>query len=107
MQINQKILLYSLRNILAAGLYIFGVSQVLSHGNQLFGEVDNRTLAPFAFLLLFVLSAAVVGSLIFGQAIYYFFDKRKKESLEMAFYSIGWLFVLTIIVLTLLVLLRH
>ena len=104
--INKKLLLCSFRNIFGAGVYIFLVSQVISHGEMLFGKVDNKILAPFAFLLLFVLSAAVVGSLIFGRAFYYFFSGKQKESVQIAVYSIGWLFLLTVLVLSVLVIIK-
>lgn len=97
--INKKLALYSFRNITAAGIYIFLVSQIMRNGDQIFGRIEDKAFGPFAFLLLFVLSAAVVGSLVFGQATYYFFDNRKKDSIFMIFYSIGWLFVMTLIVL--------
>jgi hypothetical protein len=98
---NKKIALVTLRNVIAAGIYIFGVSQLMYHGNTLFGKEDN-SLMPFALLLLFSVSAAIVGSLLFGQAAIQFLNKKNKEAVESAAYSILWLFVITAIVLIIL-----
>jgi len=97
MKTDKTLLLKTLRNTALATLYIFCVSQIMANGERLFGSEDNHTFAPFAILLLFSLSAAVVGGLIFGQSVYLFFDNKKKESVTAAFYSIGWLALITMI----------
>lgn len=91
-----KIALKTLRNTVLAVIYIFGVSQLLQNGEKLFGKMDNM-FSSFVFLMLFSLSAAVVGGLIFGQAIFLFFDGKKKESVKAAVYSVGWLALFTVI----------
>jgi hypothetical protein len=92
----------SFRNTTAAGIYIFLVSQLMQNGERLFGKDDNM-LAPFAILLLFSLSAAVVGGLLFGQSIILFLGNKKKEGIKAAIYSIGWLGAYSIISLFLLI----
>jgi len=87
------------RNAIGAIAYIFLVSQIMNSGQELFGNLGNSYLGPFAMLLLFVLSAAVVGSLLFGQAIYLFLEGKKKDGVKSAIYSIGWLFLITTVVL--------
>ncbi|MFA5197157.1 MAG: hypothetical protein WC437_01885 [Patescibacteria group bacterium] len=77
----------------------------MHNGNEWFGSVDN-SLTPFVVLLLFSLSAAIVGGLIFGQSIYLFLDNKKKESVIAAFYSIGWLALVTILGLVFLVIIK-
>lgn len=87
---NKKLLLNTFRNTAAAAVYIFLVSQIMQNGDKLF-ENANEAFAPFAVLLLFSLSAAVVGGLVFGESIFLFFDNKKSESIKAALYSIGWL----------------
>lgn len=99
---DKKIAYSSLRNVLLAGAYIFAVSQLMYYGDDVFGEVDTN-LAPFAFLLLFSVSAAIVGSLVFGPAVMLFLDNKKKESVKAAIYSVLWLLLLTLIAIILLV----
>lgn len=85
-------------NTIAAVTYIFLVSQIMNSGQDLFGNLGNNFLGPFAVLLLFVLSAAAVGGLLFGQTIYLFFEGKRKDSIKSAIYSIGWLFLITAVV---------
>jgi hypothetical protein len=46
---------------------------------------------------MFSLSAAVVGSLVFGQSIMLFFEGKKTDSIKAAIYSITWLTIYTFI----------
>ena len=93
---NKKILKTSLRNIILVSIYIFAVSQVMQNGSRLFGEADTA-FTPFAVLLLFTLSAAVVGGLVFGQSVYLFLDGKKKESITAGIYSVVSLGVITVL----------
>ena len=106
MKESKTLLIETLRNTLFAVIYIFGVSQVMANGEKLFGNLDNNKLGPFVFLLLFSLSAAIVGVLIFGESIYLFLDQKKKESVMAAFYSIGWLALITVLGILLLVIVK-
>lgn len=102
---NKKLLITTFRNISLAAIYIFLVSQLMQNGEKLFGRVDNNILGPFAILLLFSLSAAIVGSLVFGHAVYLFLIKDTKKAMLSAIYSIGWLFFVTVIVFLFLIIL--
>jgi hypothetical protein len=99
---DKELLFKTFRNTTGAAAYIFLVSQVMANGERLFGK-DN-SLTPFAVLMLFSLSAAVVGSLVFGLTVMLFLDNKKKESVKAAIYSIGWLGIYTLLgLLTLIV----
>jgi hypothetical protein len=93
---DKKLLVKTFRNTLGAAIYIFLVSQVMQNGSNWFGKED-RALTPFVVLSLFSLSAAVVGSLVFGQTVLLFLDGKKKESVTAAFYSIGFMAVYTLL----------
>jgi hypothetical protein len=103
---NMPLLLASLRNVLGAGLYVFGISQFLNYAGKIFDGPGNEYLAPFGFLLLLSLSVAVMGSLIFGQAVILFLDNKKSESIKAAMYSVGWLFVITLAVFAALIIIK-
>lgn len=99
---NKEILKKTFTSTSLAALYVFGVTQIMQNAERLFA--DNEFLAPFAFLMLFCLSAALMAVLIFGRSIFLFLENKKKESVLAAFYSIGWLgfyFVITVIILLL------
>lgn len=66
------------------------------HGNAWFGN-SSGTLGAFVVLMLFSLSAAVVGGLVFGESVMLFFENKRKDSITAALYSVGWLALYTII----------
>lgn len=103
---NKDLLVRTFRNTLGAAIYIFAVSQVIQNGDKIFGT-GNNVFAPFAFLLLFVLSAATVGGLVIGYPAYLFFDNNKKESVTALIYAIGWLTLYTILVMGILALIKQ
>jgi len=92
---KHPLVITSLLNTVGTIAYIFLVSQLMNSSALIFSSSDNIYMAPFVMLLIFVLSAAVVGGLLFGQAIYLFFAGKRKDSIKSAIYSIGWLFVIT------------
>lgn len=104
MKIDKKLLLKTFRNTFGAALYIFVVSQVMVHGDKMFG--NNNTFAPFAILLLFSLSAAIVGGLVLGQSVILFLNKKNDDGLKTAIYSIGWMASYTVIALAVLFFLK-
>ncbi|HTW96676.1 MAG TPA: hypothetical protein VMD74_03425, partial [Candidatus Methylomirabilis sp.] len=67
-------------------------------GGKIFGEMKDL-LGPITFLLLFVLSAAITGSLALGRPILLFLENRKVEAIKMFLYTIGWLFIITALAL--------
>jgi len=95
---KHPLVITTFRNTAGAIAYIFLVSQIMNSGELLFGNSANSYIGPFAILLLFVLSAAVVGGLLFSQAIYLFFEGKRKDSIKSAIYSIGWLFSITSVI---------
>ncbi|MFA5175600.1 MAG: hypothetical protein WC430_04305 [Patescibacteria group bacterium] len=95
---NQKSIFISLLNAVGVVVYVIGISFILRNGNQIFGKMDNF-LAPVAFLLLFVLSAAITGMLVLGKPLLLYFENRKSEAIKMFFYTIGWLFLITLAIL--------
>ena len=50
-------------------------------------------------LMLFVFSAAVTGSLIFGQPVLWYLDGKKKDALTLLTYTLAVFFILTVITL--------
>jgi hypothetical protein len=88
----------SLKNAVLTIIYVFLVALLMWKAEEIFGKMENF-LGPFAFLLLFTLSAAIVGSLIIGKPIFLYLDGQKKEAVMLLFYTIAWLFVATVIAL--------
>lgn len=95
---NSKLVKTSLINAVLTIVYVFLVALLMFKADKIFGQMKNLW-GPFAFLLLFVLSAAIVGSLILAKPILLYLDGQKKEAVKLLLYTIAWLFAATIIAL--------
>lgn len=95
---KSKIIFTSFLSALGVVVYVIGVSFVIKNGEVIFGEMDGF-LGPTVFLLLFVLSAAIVGSLVLGRPVLLYLENRKTEAIRVFFYTLGWLFVVTLILM--------
>lgn len=102
---DRQLLLRTFRNTVLAAIYIFIVSQIMAHGQDWFGKLNNG-LGPFVVLMLFTLSAAVVGGLVLGESFFLFLDNKKVASIKAAIYSVGWLGVYTVLGLLVLAIIR-
>jgi hypothetical protein len=91
----------------AAGVFIYisAVSWMISNTKNLFGNVpEPNFLIPVFMLLLFVVSAAITGSLVFGKPLLMYIDGEKKGSLKLLFGTLAWLVLfLFLVVIALLV----
>jgi len=94
---NSKLVIIGLLNAFGVAAYIVGVSLIIRNGEKIFGKMDNF-LGPIAFLLLFVLSAAITGALTLGRPIMLYIRGSKTEAIKLFFYTVGWLFIITLIV---------
>lgn len=79
-------------------VYVGIVSYLMNNGDRLFGKMDNLV-GPIAFLLLFTLSALVVGILGLGKPVMLYLDGKKKEAISFFLYTAGWLLIFTIVAL--------
>lgn len=103
---NNRLLATSFRNILLAGMYIFGISQFLFYAETIFRNVHYQNMIPFVMLLLLSLSAAIVGSLVFGQAVILFIESKHTEGILATIYSLFWLLLVTIIAVAIFIIIK-
>jgi len=94
---DAKLLSCSLASSLSVLIYVVFIAWTMSNGEKLFGKMDNFW-GPVAFLMLFVFSALMTGSLVLGWPIYLYLNDKKEEAIKLLFYNIGWLFIITVIV---------
>lgn len=94
---TRKIWFISLANALGVFLYTSAVAWVLFHVEQLFGRVRSFW-APAALLMLFVFSATVVGLMVLGRPAYLYLNGFRRQALQLLFYTVGWLLLLTAVV---------
>ncbi|MCX6781842.1 MAG: hypothetical protein NTW66_01880 [Candidatus Magasanikbacteria bacterium] len=85
----------SLLNAIGVGAYVAVIALIMQNGERIFGKMNN-ILGPIAFLLMFVLSAAVTGGLMLGKPVMLYLDGLKKEAVKMFIFTVAWLFVITL-----------
>ncbi|MDO8240809.1 MAG: hypothetical protein Q7T51_02440 [Candidatus Moranbacteria bacterium] len=86
---------------LGEGIYISLVALLMFGVQKWFGsKPDPAVIAPIAFLLLLVISAAISGALILGKPAMLYLDGQKKDALKLFGLTVGWLIVLLVIAFT-------
>ena len=86
-------------NALGATLYVALVAAFMSNIQKLIGPAKDGPLSAMSFLMVFVLSAAIMGTLIFGRPLLWYFDGNKKQAILLAINTIGIFAIFTIGVL--------
>ena len=95
---KSELLLKSFHQGILSVVYVFLVSLLIYGGGTIFGNGDNLW-GPFAFLLLFVLSAAIMGVLVLGRQVLLYLEGKKKDAIKILLLTIGWIFLATFIFL--------
>lgn len=93
---SKKLLVHSFVHAALVVLYILGVVSIMLNAQKLFGD-QQSILISLSILMLFVLSATIVGTLVLGRPILLYLDGKKSESLKMFGYTVGWLALGTVI----------
>lgn len=93
---KNRIIYLSLGHALATATYVVIVAFFMSAADDLMKEASNSVVI-IGMLLLFTVSAAITGLLVFGRPVYLFLEGNKKEAIHFALYTVGWLLVLTIV----------
>jgi len=96
-EICKQSFLYSL----GVGFYIVLVALFMNRANSLLGPVDT-VYTGITALLLFAMSALIVGGLLVGKPIFLYIDGKKKEAIKMLLANAGWLllfFIIAVIIL--------
>lgn len=84
----------------AAGVFFYTVlvAAVLTNAQRIFGPMPTIW-GGVAFLMLFVVSASIVGSLVLVKPAMLYLGNAKKQGVLMLVYTVGWLCAVTILVL--------
>ncbi|MCX6763904.1 MAG: hypothetical protein NTZ97_04225 [Candidatus Moranbacteria bacterium] len=103
----KKIIISGLIFALLEAVYVFLVALFMNSANKFLGPGPDGPNGPnmigiVIFLLIFVLSAAVSGALILGRPILLYLDNKKREALELFGATLGWIFILLVILLIIL-----
>lgn len=90
---NSKLISRALFNSLAVLVYVSLISTIMSNGDKIFGQVDNKIISPIIFLLLFVFSALLTSFLVLGKPIMLYLDGDKKGGLKLLMYTGVFIFI--------------
>lgn len=95
---NKKNLLESFG--LAAGtiVYVGLVGLIMMNAEYIFGSMPSP-INFMTFLLLFVVSATITGSLVLGRPLYLYFSDKKKDAFTLFGLTLAWLLIVLIIIL--------
>jgi hypothetical protein len=99
---NKKFIKKGLAYALGEAAYIALIASFMQYANQFFGP-ELKILGTVAFLMLFVLSAAISGALILGKPILLYLDNNKKEAVQLFGITLGWIFIFLIVLLGILI----
>ncbi len=91
---NKKIIVCAATHAALTALYVAAIASLMTYGETIFGEMPKNVFAPMGFLLLFVVSAAITGSLVFGKPLLWYLDGKKREAVRLAIYTILFLAVI-------------
>lgn len=94
-----NLILRSFFNALGTTAYVAGVATIMQNAEKIFGEMDKAT-GPIAFLMLFVLSAAVTGGLVLGKPVLMYLNNQKSEAVKLFLFTLGWLALGVIILIS-------
>ncbi len=93
-----KLVQRSFLNALGVTAYVSVIATIMQNGEKYFESV-NESIAPIAFLTLFVLSAAVTGGLVLGKPVLMYLNNQKNEAIRLFIYTLGWLALAVVILL--------
>ena len=94
---DKKLLKVAVINSLMVLVYVIFVVGAMTYFDKYMEHSSPEFLLPIVVLMLLVLSAAVVGTLIFARPVMIYLDGGKKEGLKLLTYTLGCLVVLTIL----------
>lgn len=86
----------SLINSLLVYIYVLLVASLIWKGDRIFGQM-NQLLGVTTFLMLFTISAGIVGTLILGKPLMFYLDGKKKEGVLILLSTLLILLILTVI----------
>ena len=89
--------LHALGHAILVLLYTSGVAWILFNAQRLLGKATSFW-GPLAVLMLFVVSATIVGTLVLGRPILLYLDGKRNEALRFFGWTVGWLVALTLVI---------
>jgi hypothetical protein len=96
---RSKIIIYSFLHALGIMAYAVVVLYVMDRIESAAYSFTTQTFSALPFLLLIILSAGVVGSLIFVRPLHLYLSSFKKEGIYFLIWTLGFLLLITVLVI--------
>ena len=96
----------SLINAGLAALYVFILTFIMSN-NKSIPKGAPEFLIGMGMLLIFVISATIMGYLVLGKPILMYLDGAKKEAVKLFYLTVTWLILIAVTIFSCLVLLKQ
>lgn len=102
---KKDILKHAFVNAILTSFYIGLVASFLFYAPRLFDFVDkpDTVFAPIMMLMLFVFSAAITGTLVFGRPVLWYMEGAKKDAVNLFLYTLADFFVIMLLAFVILV----
>ena len=97
-----KIIKNALINSVLAIAYIALVATFMNRAEDMFGPA-NEFMAAITMLSLLVFSVGLMGILVFGRPIMWYWDGAKKEAVKLLLCTLGFIFIALIVFVLILV----
>jgi len=97
-----KIIKYATINGLSTALYVIAVASFMFFLGNSFPDEEKNIFIPIAMLMLFVFSAALTGTLVFGRPIMWYLNNKKQEAIKLLLYTLITILIITAIAFLLL-----
>jgi len=98
-------ILTGLLHAIGVAIYVAIVAMFMQSAPRLFGH-GHTLMGPIAFLLLFVISAAITGTLVLGRPILAYLDGRKSDAIALFLATLAWLVLILVATFLTLALMR-
>lgn len=103
----KKIVHRALFHTLLTAAYVILIASFLFYvPKYLQSNEPDTVLVPVIMLSLLVFSVALTGSLLFGLPVLWYLEGRKKDSLALLSYTLGFFFIFTVLAFVAFLLMR-
>ena len=96
MNIPKNIIKNAVINAVLTSAYVGALVSIVFYAPKAIQNSDgnNMILIPISMLILFIFSAGLTSSLVFGRPILWYLDGRKKDALHLLAWTLGILLVI-------------
>ena len=89
---------YALLHAIAVVLYVAALVCLIFFGESIVSPNIPELVAPILVLLLLVVSAAVMGMLVFLRPLMWYLDGKKKEAIHLAIYTVAGIAIIAALI---------